>query len=259
MGMESSSTSSAGSAGWSRRRRCSSRTGARSSTMAASRRPAGRSRRQHRAIEEGMATSAVTSGSSHVRGAGGGRGQPPARRHRRGGRAGQAPAVEGGASTPRSTRAPEGRRGRRRPRRGGRRGLRSAQRLPLPVPDDASIREKIEAVATRCTGPRTCTSMPRPSRRSSSSTATGWTDSPICMAKTHLSLSSDGDPAQRARGIHAAGARHPRLHRRRLARAAGREHPADAGARHVARRVEHRHRRRGPDRGVVLSGRCRGR
>ena len=37
--------------------------------------------------------------------------------------------------------------------------------------------------------------------------------------------------AERPGGLHAPGARHPRLHRRRLARAAVRGHPADAGAR----------------------------
>ena len=56
-----------------------------------------------------------------------------------------------------------------------------------------------------------------------------WTSFPVCMAKTHLSLSSDPDAAQRAGELQPAGARHPRLHRRRLARAAVRRHHADAG------------------------------
>ena len=67
-------------------------------------------------------------------------------------------------------------------------------------------------------------------------TEDGLAELPICMAKTHLSLSADPALLQRAGGVHAPGPRHARLHRRGLARAAVRRHPADARAGQDARR-----------------------
>ena len=77
-----------------------------------------------------------------------------------------------------------------------------------------------------------------------SSRADGLGNLPICMAKTHLSLSADPALLNAPGGLHAAGARHPRLHRRRLARAAVRRHPADARPRQAAGGDQRRHRRR---------------
>ena len=203
-------------------------------------RPAGRPRREHRGDRGGDGERAPPPRDHRdVRRAGGGRGQPPPGRHRRGGRARQA---SWRSRRARSTAEindgfAQRRRRRGRPRRGGRRGVRAAQRLPSPVPrrraDPREDRGDRDA-GLRRQGRRT--SIRRPSRRSSSSRATDSSSFPICMAKTHLSLSADPTLLQRARGIHAAGARHPRLHRRRLARAAVRRHPADAGARQDARR-----------------------
>jgi formyltetrahydrofolate synthetase len=49
--------------------------------------------------------------------------------------------------------------------------------------------------------------------------------------------------AKRPRGLQAARARHPRVHGSRMARAAGRRHPADARTGQGAGRAERRHRR----------------
>ena len=77
---------------------------------------------------------------------------------------------------------------------------------------------------------------------------------PICMAKTHLSLSRRPDAPERAGGLRAAGARHPGVHRSRLAGAAVRRHPADARTGQGARGAERGHRRGGPDGRPVLAG-----
>ena len=57
---------------------------------------------------------------------------------------------------------------------------------------------------------------------------------------------------RRAEGLRDPRARHPRLHRRRLARPAVRRHHADAGPRRQARRAEHRHRQGRQHRRPVL-------
>ena len=74
------------------------------------------------------------------------------------------------------------------------------------------------------------------------STEQGLGGLPICMAKTHLSLSHDPALLERADRLHGPGARHPRVHRRRLARRALRRHADDARALGDARRVRRRHR-----------------
>ena len=60
----------------------------------------------------------------------------------------------------------------------------------LTYEDDDPIEVKIRKVATRSTGPRTWCSTWTPSARSSSTKRTAYR-LPICMAKTHLSLSAD--------------------------------------------------------------------
>jgi formate--tetrahydrofolate ligase len=57
--------------------------------------------------------------------------------------------------------------------------------------DGASIREKIEAVATRIYGASGVFYYPEAEKRIEQFTADGLTDLPVCMAKTHLSLSAD--------------------------------------------------------------------
>ena len=77
--------------------------------------------------------------------------------------------------------------------------------------------------------------------------AAGFDKLPICMAKTHLSLSHDAALTNAPTGLHGHDPRHPRLHRRRLARRALRRHADDAGPQREPGRVQRRHRRGGPD------------
>ena len=58
-------------------------------------------------------------------------------------------------------------------------------------PDEASIHEKIEAVARRVYGARDVYFYPEAERRIERFTENGLGRLPVCMAKTHLSLSSD--------------------------------------------------------------------
>jgi formate--tetrahydrofolate ligase len=57
--------------------------------------------------------------------------------------------------------------------------------------DDASIQDKIEAVARRVYGASELYYYPDAERRIAQFTANGLGDLPVCMAKTHLSLSAD--------------------------------------------------------------------
>ncbi|HLR57190.1 MAG TPA: formate--tetrahydrofolate ligase [Beutenbergiaceae bacterium] len=58
-------------------------------------------------------------------------------------------------------------------------------------PDQAPLREKIEAIATKIYGADGVDYAPAAARALDTFEAHGWTDLPVCMAKTHLSLSSD--------------------------------------------------------------------
>jgi formate--tetrahydrofolate ligase len=58
-------------------------------------------------------------------------------------------------------------------------------------PDDASIEDKIEAVARRIYGASELYYYPDAERRIAQFTANGLGELPVCMAKTHLSLSAD--------------------------------------------------------------------
>ena len=61
----------------------------------------------------------------------------------------------------------------------------------LLYPDDASLREKIEAVATKIYGADGVTFLPAASRQIDTYERNGFGHLPVCIAKTHLSLSSD--------------------------------------------------------------------
>ena len=97
--------------------------------------------------------------------------------------------------------------------------------------DDAPIREKIEAVAKRVYGAAGRLLLPRGGeaarhssrRRARAASGLHGQDAPVAVGRP--------DAAERAGGLHAPGARRPRLHRRGLARAAVRRHHADARAR----------------------------
>jgi formate--tetrahydrofolate ligase len=58
-------------------------------------------------------------------------------------------------------------------------------------PDDASIRDKIETVATRVYGARNVFLYPEAERSIDQFQRDGLGHFPVCMAKTHLSLSAD--------------------------------------------------------------------
>jgi formate--tetrahydrofolate ligase len=61
----------------------------------------------------------------------------------------------------------------------------------LLYPDDATLREKIEAVATKVYGAAAVTYLPAASRQLDSYERNGFGHLPVCIAKTHLSISSD--------------------------------------------------------------------
>ena len=61
----------------------------------------------------------------------------------------------------------------------------------LLYPDDASIKEKIEAIATEIYGADGVDYLPAAEAKIKLYTDLGYSDLPICMAKTHLSLSHD--------------------------------------------------------------------
>ena len=82
---------------------------------------------------------------------------------------------------------------------------------------DAPIVEKIEAIAKRVYGADGIFLLPAAENDVKRFTEQGLDTVPICMAKTHLSLSHDPAADQRADRLHRAGAGRARLHRRRLA------------------------------------------
>ncbi len=61
----------------------------------------------------------------------------------------------------------------------------------LLYPDDAPLRDKIEAVATKVYGAESVKYDPAASRQLDSYEANGFGSLPVCIAKTHLSISSD--------------------------------------------------------------------
>ena len=109
--------------------------------------------------------------------------------------------------------------------------------------DDDSIEEKIRKVATKVYGAKDIVLYMDAEKKIRQYHEDGLDKLPICMAKTHLSLVRRPDPAERAGGLRAPGARHPRLHRRGVAGAAGGRHPADARTGQGAGGAERRHRR----------------
>ena len=123
--------------------------------------------------------------------------------------------------------------------------------------DEASIKEKIETIASRVYGASEVVyylqaeDKIRAVRRPGARGASGLHGEDAALAL--------GGPraARRAERLPAPGSRSARLHRCRLARPALRRHPADARARQDGRGVRRRHRRRGAHRGAVLSARRR--
>ena len=109
--------------------------------------------------------------------------------------------------------------------------------------DDDSIEDKIRKVATKVYGAKDVIFYLDAQKKIRQYNDDGLDKLPICMAKTHLSLSCRPSAAERADGLRVPGARHPGVHRSRLAGAAGRRHPADARPGQDARRAERGYRR----------------
>ena len=129
---------------------------------------------------------------------------------------------------------------------------RVAHTYPLAAP----ILGKIEAIATRVYGAAGVRLLPAAEQRIARFTADGLDQVPVCMAKTHLSLSDDATLLNAPAGFTLAGPRHPRAHRRRLARPALRQDHDHAGSRREGGGVRRRHRRPGSYRWPLLT-RCR--
>ncbi len=70
-------------------------------------------------------------------------------------------------------------------------------KFKLLYPDDASIKEKIETIATKIYGADGVDYSPVALKKIETFTELGWGNLPICMAKTHLSISHD--PALKGR------------------------------------------------------------
>ncbi|MCD6417115.1 MAG: formate--tetrahydrofolate ligase [Planctomycetes bacterium] len=95
--------------------------------------------------------------------------------------------------------------------KGGKGGIEAAEALveaceepsdfKLLYPDDASIKEKIETIATRVYGASGVTYAPEARRKIRLFTKLGYDKMPICMAKTHLSLSHDASLKGRPTGF----------------------------------------------------------
>ena len=113
-------------------------------------------------------------------------------------------------------------------------------------PLDAPITAKIEAIAKRVYGADGIYLLPAAENDVKRFTEQGLDTVPICMAKTHLSLSHDPNAGQRADRLHGAGTGDPRLHGRRLAGRPLRRHADDARPVGDAGRVQRRHRRERP-------------
>ncbi len=97
-------------------------------------------------------------------------------------------------------------------------------RFEFLYPLDMPIKKKIETIATRVYGADGVDFLPVAEEKVALYEKLGYANLPICMAKTHLSLSHIPGLEGRAEGLPHPGARHPRLRRRRLPLPALRRH-----------------------------------
>ena len=151
----------------------------------------------------------------------------------------------------------------RRRRRGGpgrgrrrRRGREDATST-TSIRSSAPIEDKIEAIAKRVYGADGVFLQPAARAKIKTFNKAGLDTLPICMAKTHLSLSHDPKLANAPTGLHGRRARPARLHGRRLDRRALRRHADDARPRQDAGRDRRRHRRARGDGWPLLTGHAR--
>ena len=120
---------------------------------------------------------------------------------------------------------------------------------------DDPLEAKIEAICKRVYGADGVDFLPAAQRKIEQFTKPGFDKLPICMAKTHLSLSHDPSLAERADRLHGHRPRRARVHGRGLARPAPRRHADDAGLRRLAGRLQRRHRRHRQDGRALLDRR----
>ena len=117
---------------------------------------------------------------------------------------------------------------------------------------DWPIKQKIEAIATRIYGADGVDYLPLANQQIAKYTELGFGNLPICMAKTHLSISHDAALKGRPSGFPRADPRGPRLDGSGLPLSPARRDADDAGAAVRAQYVEDRHRRRRQRRRALL-------
>ena len=122
----------------------------------------------------------------------------------------------------------------------------------LLYPDDAPLRDKIEAIATRIYGAAGVEYQPAAAKALRLYEELGFGHLPVCMAKTQYSLSHDATLKGPTVGLRPADPRGAPVRRGRLHHPALRRDADDARAAVEAGRREHRHRRRGQHRRPVL-------
>ena len=122
------------------------------------------------------------------------------------------------------------------------------------TPDGTPLREQIEAIATKLYGADGVDYLPQADKDLARMDQLGFGTVPVCMAKTHLSLSHDPLLLNRPTRVPPAGARRGAERRRGVRGRALRRHAADARARRVAELHGRRHRRRGPHGRPLLGG-----
>ena len=95
--------------------------------------------------------------------------------------------------------------------------MRGAERLPFPAtPTSDTLKEKIEAVATKIYGAERVEYTPAANTQLDNYEDNGFGNLPVCIAKTHLSISGDAIAEGRADRSHADGARGAGVGRRRV-------------------------------------------
>ena len=101
-------------------------------------------------------------------------------------------------------------------------------------PLELSIKEKIETIAREIYRADGVDYSPEAEEQIARYNRLGFDKLPICMAKTHLSFTTDVQPQGRAHGLPHPGPRDPRLGRCRLPLSAARQDEHHAGPAHAA-------------------------
>ena len=125
------------------------------------------------------------------------------------------------------------------------------------TPDGTPIKEQVEAIATRVYGADGVDYQAQAEKDLARMDQLGFGTMPVCMAKTHLSLTHDPLLLNRPTRLAAPRSRRRAERGRGVRRRAVRRHAADAGARPDARVHEGRHRRGRADDRAVLTPRLR--